>query len=788
MARDERQRGQTWGDGGGPGRAAVTRAEAAGLSRIIRAGSGFFDWRRAARSPSVTIAVVQGLLFVVVVAAAVIWTREQPLLAVGRVLTETRAVRTPFEVVDEAATRLAKEGARQRTPRVYVANSVVLGELRASLEGLPRALADAPGLEGVESGIREQFALTEEGLRAVQEIAANGVADEAWRSRVVRLDEALRKTPVLDAATFQVESQAASERLELRADTGGPGVQVRRGAVVNAEGQQLAEVMRGLALSAGFDGDLLNVVTARLTLGARPTFLHDPATTQVSQEAAAARESSRTNTYAKGQIIGARGDTLSAGQLELIVAEERGHLATATGWERWAPRLGLAGLVAVVTIGLGAYLSSFCPKIARNPWRVWALHGLMAGALLVACWASSIEPWLVHSSAIVPSLFVSVILAVAYERRTALAIGSIHALLACLALEQSAAVYTLSVAGTCLAVWQLKDLRQRDRLIRMGLVTGALLALGTLIAGMLDRPMVASALRPLLWDAGSTGLSALMVGFVTLGVLPTVERTFGITTGMTLIELRDPSHPLLRELQRRAPGTYNHSLNVASLSEAAAESIGANGLLAYVGSLYHDVGKMNKPEYFVENQTHGFNRHDKLTPALSLLVIVGHVKDGVELAREFDLPRPVLHFIEAHHGTTLVEYFFREARRRAEAQKDVPLGEALPPAAPTEIEYRYPGPKPRHREVAVVMVCDAAESAARALSDPTPSRLESLVRTIAHKRLMDGQFDECDLTLRDLSRICDAVSRSLAALHHARVAYPESGSAENESLESPTGT
>ncbi len=244
--------------------------------------------------------------------------------------------------------------------------------------------------------------------------------------------------------------------------------------------------------------------------------------------------------------------------------------------------------------------------------------------------------------------------------------------------------------------------------------------------------------------------------------------------GLTLIELRDPKHPLLRELQQRAPGTYNHSLNVASIAEAAADAIGADALLTYVGALYHDVGKMNKPDYFVENQSGGPNRHDKLSPAMSLLVIVGHVKDGLELAREFGLPRTLQHFIEAHHGTTLVEYFYHRARQKAELLEE--KGEDQP--EPQEIEYRYPGPKPQTKEVAILMLADAVESATRSMPEPTPGRIEALVHELANKRLMDGQFEECELTLRDLNLIVESIIKTVASIYHARIAYPTPGPEE----------
>ncbi|MBZ0171794.1 MAG: HDIG domain-containing protein, partial [Phycisphaerales bacterium] len=273
-------------------------------------------------------------------------------------------------------------------------------------------------------------------------------------------------------------------------------------------------------------------------------------------------------------------------------------------------------------------------------------------------------------------------------------------------------------------------------------------------------------------DAAAAGFGGLLVGGITLFILPWIERAFNITTGMTLVELRDPKQALLRELQQRAPGTYNHSLNVATIAESAAASIDADTLLTYAGALYHDIGKMTKPEYFVENQSGGSNKHDRLSPAMSVLVIIGHVKDGLELAREFGLPRPLHHFIEAHHGTTLVEYFFHRAKKKADGDEAE--------QAPAEFDYRYPGPKPRTKEAAILMLSDSVESATRTLREPTPSRIESLVQQLANKKLMDGQFDECDLTLRELHKVVESISKSVASIYHGRVQYPGSEKAEKK--------
>jgi putative nucleotidyltransferase with HDIG domain len=296
--------------------------------------------------------------------------------------------------------------------------------------------------------------------------------------------------------------------------------------------------------------------------------------------------------------------------------------------------------------------------------------------------------------------------------------------------------------------------------VQVATLAGAVYAAMTLATGILTGQtwlLIANdALRRFLWGS--------LAGFLLTGLLPLVERCFGIVTDISLLELADGSHPLLQELVKRAPGTYTHSITVATLAETAAEAIAANPLLVRVGSYFHDVGKMLKPQYFIENQS-GENRHDVLEPALSTLVIIGHVKDGLALADQYHLPAPVADFIAQHHGTTLVEYFYREAMRMQE--------QAGNGAKDLEACFRYPGPKPHNRENGLVMLADAVESTSRSLANPTPSSLQKLVHDLLMKRLLDGQFEESGLTLTELHLIEESLTKSLIALFHARIKYPE---------------
>jgi len=252
-----------------------------------------------------------------------------------------------------------------------------------------------------------------------------------------------------------------------------------------------------------------------------------------------------------------------------------------------------------------------------------------------------------------------------------------------------------------------------------------------------------------------------------------LERAFDITTDLTLLELSDTNNQLLRDLSLRAPGSFNHSLQVANLAEAAADRIGAHSLLTRVGALYHDIGKMLKPEYFVENQRAGINPHDRLKPRMSALIIASHVKEGLEMGKEYNLPERVLKFIPSHHGTARIEYFYQKAVGGSE-ENDSPV---------LESEFRYPGPKPDSKETGILMLADSVEAASRSLDEPSHKRLKSLIDLLFRERIEDGQLDETDLTFQDLRLIKDTFLKMLMGIYHVRVKYPDQE--EEEPEESP---
>jgi len=708
--------------------------------------------------------------FALVAGGVVSWSREQMLIAPGDVARETRLVRVEFQVENAEQTANNRAVARAGVPRVLTAIVGAFDPLAARLERLPRAAAEAETPEDLPADLRAAAEIDAARLATLRTIALDAAALEAWDARVGVLLDVLERNPFLSGNDWpRATEQGTSRQIELVRSS--RSTLVPRDQAINlADAASVEASAQRLAGNAGFTGLTLEAAADVVADWAVPTYRFDQALLLDRENAAAAGVETVVVPRAIGQTIVARGEVVSEADLEVIRAERDRFLRDAEPWRVWLPRAAAFGAVGALAALTAALLTVTAPGAASRVARAAWLSAAMTVGTAVAAVASLIDPRFTALAASATVLQVGVLVVIAYDRSAAVAVGAVMSLLVSTALRLPVSDTVVLLAGVAVTAWRLDEIRDRRAVVSTAVVAAGVLFGGMLSVRLLSLPMVPEALTQSLRDGVLAGFAGLLAGGTTLFTLPTIERLAGVTTGMTLIELRDPKQPLLRELQQRAPGTYNHSLNVASIAEQAADAIGANGLLTYVGGLYHDVGKMNKPEYFVENQSGGPNKHDKLSPAMSLLVIVGHVKDGVEIAREFGLPRPLIHFIEGHHGTTLVEYFYRRAiERTAESDPD-----AETDRLPEELDYRYPGPKPRTRECAILMLTDAVESATRTLVEPTPSRIDTLVRELAAKRLADGQFDQCDLTFRDLQVVVESISKSVSSIYHGRISYPGS--------------
>lgn len=425
--------------------------------------------------------------------------------------------------------------------------------------------------------------------------------------------------------------------------------------------------------------------------------------------------------------------------------------------------IGVALHVGVLILLYGSYLFLFRKRIFGNPVRLGFIALLIAFEGVCAFLSRTIAvnaP--LEFLILVPAA--SMLLTIVFDSRVGFYGTVVIAfLVAGIRGNDYSVAFATLIAGS-LSVYTVRDLKNRTQIFRsigfifLGYVL-VILALG------LERY---ASMSTLVEELALALTNAIVSAVLTYGLLIIVERTFKVTTDLTLIELAHFNHPLIRRLAEKAPGTYHHSMNMASMAEAAALAVDGNAVLARAGAFFHDVGKIKKPAYFVENQKGTRNRHDKLAPRMSSLIISAHVKDGMALARESKLPEEVVEFIPMHHGTTRMEYFYQKARRLAESSGDETKIDEI-----NEQDYRYAGPKPQTKETGILMLADAIEASVRTLDDPSPQRLEALIDELVKKRFEEGELDECPLTLKDLTKIKAAFLGVLAGTYHGRVKYPE---------------
>jgi putative nucleotidyltransferase with HDIG domain len=443
---------------------------------------------------------------------------------------------------------------------------------------------------------------------------------------------------------------------------------------------------------------------------------------------------------------------------------------------RYGTLIPTAIIVVLISVAVALYICHYQKRIIKNHARAVALAGLFI--LLLAITKLGVLLTNQTSWATGTAVTAAIILTIVYNQRFAIGMGIFYCLFASFAARPQELfideyqltninLFLIMTAGVITCCFSLREIRTRMKLLEVSTLAAAIVLIVAVTLGFWGEKLQAGVVFV---NAGYHALATFLVGLLIQSLLPLIEKVFRIATSMTLLDCSDANQPLLKKLAMEAPGTFSHSLLIGSVAESAAEAISRNGLLCRVGAYYHDIGKINKPGYFVENEMGSMSRHKELSPAMSQLIIVSHVKDGVEMAKEYGLPAVLRQFIETHHGTTLVEYFYNEAKKKYD-EKQSPLSES---------EFRYAGPKPRTKEAAIVMLADSVEGAVRSLAEVTPTRIEAVVHNIAMKRLQDGQFDECDLSLRELSQIEESISKVLAAHYHSRIAYPKSRDVPDE--------
>lgn len=477
-----------------------------------------------------------------------------------------------------------------------------------------------------------------------------------------------------------------------------------------------------------------------------------------------------------GSVLVRSGDTIGEQTLVWLTAHDQ-RVGELESTAKRIQRVAASGLLLLIGLGLAIAITGIVSKnLLHSRRRVLVMLTLSAlplliGKLLLTLSVSlQLLPTAVLSYAL-PLSIAPILASILLGGIPGILVGLWTSFALAAMMGNSFDVFVLGLLVSVTAVYTTRDVKRRTNLFRAGLWVGAVKIFFALILAVLNQPawgVIASQLLTAM-------LSGLACALFALLLIPVFEHLFGITTDIKLLELSDLSHPLLQSLAINAPGTYHHSLMMASLAQNAAEAIGANGLQLRVCAYFHDIGKLVKPGFFSENIQFTENPHDDLAPSMSTLVIVSHIKEGVTLAKKYKLPRVIIDGIEQHQGTSLVSVFYHRAKTQQETEETHPAGVS-------DEDFRYEGPKPQNREMAILMLADSCEAASRSLDKPTPVRITNLITDIFEARLADGQLDECNLTLRELNTVKQSFVFSLTNMLHGRIAYPEN---ENDADQQP---
>ncbi|MBU2497905.1 MAG: HDIG domain-containing protein [Proteobacteria bacterium] len=455
------------------------------------------------------------------------------------------------------------------------------------------------------------------------------------------------------------------------------------------------------------------------------------------------------------------------------------HLLKLAGETKPLNRIDMVGRVPAMAVLIGVlfivvYLIGLVrPKSLAIEARDLMFSSLTLLAIFIFIWAYGFVaeevargyPYISSTALLfaMPVAFGAMLISIIQGPAMAMAFSLVISVLASLITGGRVEFFIYFFISSLVASHGVRNCTERGILIKTGLMVGLVNIILSLAVGMIHGSLytVESVVA-----AASGFAGGLLAGVIATGILPLVEMSFRFTTDIKLLELGNLDQPLLRDLMVQAPGTYHHCVIISNMVEAAANAVQANPLLARVSAYYHDIGKMKKPLYFIENQMGGENRHEKLAPSMSSLILISHVKDGVELAKEHKLGREIIDIIQQHHGSSLISFFYQKAKDRM----------AVKGGKATDIkeeDFRYPGPKPQTKEAGLVMLADMAEAASRSLFDPTPARIQGMVQKIVNKVFSDGQLDECELTLKDLHEIAKTFNKTLSGIFHHRIEYPD---------------
>ncbi|MDP3939651.1 MAG: HDIG domain-containing protein [Deltaproteobacteria bacterium] len=680
---------------------------------------------------------------------------------IGEVATQT--IKSPGEfLIEDVASTTEKRGEAEDDVRaVYDLDRGVSLELESRIE---------PAFEGARSAPPEaagerflEILGTSMPAARTEPLARQGFDPEDARMLRAMVAQAMAGRIVSNQELLQDESRKGIIVREV--DSRKEQVLSDLGAIIDLEKARANLKTRAAENAASIPPERLKALVALAQALVRPNLTLNRIETEERKNAARENVKPVTMILKKGEIIVRDGDPVDARHVVILQAIRDQSLNRSLGTLIGALTLFFVLLLGTTFRFAQSSIRKFRGDLRSTVFFLGTLLGMIVLSrvlLFVAEAVGSAFPFIPPDAYryAIPVAAGAMLVRMVLNSETAVLFAALLSLIVGIMVERSLFFASMTFLSSLVGAYAVGQVQTRSRIltagVEVGLMNAALLALWALMDGrLLEREVVAG-----LVTGFGGGLGAAVI---VTAVTPLVEWALGTVTGLKLLELSNNDHPLMKELALKAPGTFHHSMIMASLVEAAAEQINANPLLARVSAYYHDVGKTLKPHYFVENMPPGENKHDKLSPSMSARIVKAHVKEGIELGKKYKLPEIIIDAIPQHHGTSLIKYFYDKA-----IQSSDPDTEEV-----KEMDYRYPGPKPRSRECAILMLADSAEAALRTLSDPNRARIQGAVQKIINNIFRDGQLDECDLTLRDLNNIARSFTDTLTAIYHGRIAYPE---------------
>ncbi len=646
-------------------------------------------------------------------------------------------------VVDEEQTEALRQEVARRVPNVFEEDEEVVYEVKDNLDVF---FSQFLPLEDDQEDISEEAGIIE--------VPNEEQADEKIAITAGLEDEDIHYLTRLSAAEILQLQERAEEILLQHLNQG------VRSTHIEEVRKQISEEIGQMDISPQEENILIQVTHVFL----KPNIiLNEEATERRRQEALDELDPVK-KTIQQGEVIVRHGQVITEDDIDLL-----GKLGLLRPTINLRNIIGLAAITFIIMFGSGLYLKSYHRDLIRDESSIILLSllpvflmilGRLAGYLAVN------EPGF-----LIPVAVGSILVAILLDSRAALFLTIGFSFLTMMIIGGGMSHLTVAIAGSVTGVYSVSKVSQRTDFVRAGFIVGIVCAITIAAFTLAENAHEPAQVLKL---SGLGIINGILTAILINGLLPLLENYMGMTSSVKLLELSNPNQPLLKKLLMEAPGTYHHSVIVGNLAEAAADRLGADSLLVRVGAYYHDVGKIKRPYFFSENILGGGNPHDKLNNSLSALIIKSHVKDGVDLARKYRIPDPIVDIIQQHHGTSFISYFYQEAQ-----QKEPDLDES---------NFRYDGPKPTTKEAALIMLADVIEAAVRSRPEErsNPQLLEAMIHEIIREKLEQGQMDQCDLTLRDMEPIGDCFAKILIGIYHKRVEYPGQAEIREEDINGTT--